>query len=91
MADYDEPPLSPADVDWNFQRAGRAWGDEAMDRYHMAPGRIEMIRGQLFWCEEERLMMLGLLLENVGVDKAVRLGDPQVWRDAIRALDAEQG
>ena len=32
---------------------------------------------------EERLQMLGLLLENVGVDAAVRLGDPQVWRDAV--------
>ena len=35
---------------------------------------------------EERLQMLGLLLENVGVDAAVRLGDPQVWRDAVAEL-----
>jgi hypothetical protein len=30
--------------------------------------------------------MLALLLENVGADKAVRLGDPGVWREAIDHL-----
>jgi hypothetical protein len=30
--------------------------------------------------------LLGLLLENVGVDAAVRLGKPEVWRAAIRDL-----
>jgi hypothetical protein len=32
--------------------------------------------------------MLGLLLENVGADRAVRLGNPDVWRAAVRSLDA---
>jgi hypothetical protein len=30
--------------------------------------------------------MLGLMLENVGADQAVRLGDPAVWRAAVAAL-----
>jgi hypothetical protein len=30
--------------------------------------------------------LLGLLLENVGVDRAVRLGDPKVWRAAVADL-----
>ena len=30
--------------------------------------------------------MLGLLLENLGVDAAVRLGNVQMWRDAVAAL-----
>jgi hypothetical protein len=34
----------------------------------------------LFWDDTERLTLLALLLENVGVDRAVRLGDPEVWR-----------
>jgi hypothetical protein len=29
------------------------------------------------------MLMLGLVLENLGVDKAVRLGDAKVWREAI--------
>jgi hypothetical protein len=72
---------------WNIGREGRAWrGDEAHARYHLSPEKIEMIDGRLFWSEEDRIIMLGLLLENVGVDKAVRLGDAGVWREAIAAL-----
>jgi hypothetical protein len=30
--------------------------------------------------------MLGLLLEGVGADRAVQLGDPEVWRRAVAKL-----
>ena len=33
------------------------------------------------------LTMLALLLENVGIDKAVALGDSSIWREAIDALN----
>ena len=33
--------------------------------------------------EDQRLAMLGLLLENVGADAAVGLGNPAVWREAV--------
>ena len=46
-----------------------------------------MYRGKLFWSDEERLLLLGLLLENVGADAAVRIGDPAVWREAVAALE----
>jgi hypothetical protein len=73
---------------WNLAREGRAWrGDEVHARYYLSPAKIELIDGRLFWSEEDRVIMLGLLLENVGVDKAVRMGDPDVWREAIAALD----
>jgi len=45
-----------------------------------------MYAGKLFWEETQRLTLLALLLENVGVDQAVRLGDPEVWRTAVREL-----
>jgi hypothetical protein len=45
-----------------------------------------MNKGLLFWDDEERVLLLGLLLENVGVDVAVRLGDPTVWKEAVAAL-----
>jgi hypothetical protein len=32
--------------------------------------------------------MVGLLLENVGIDQAIRLGQPEVWREAIANLPA---
>jgi hypothetical protein len=76
------------DSEWDIRRKGRAWGKEAMDRYALTPEKLEMIRGKLLWSERDRVNLLGLLLENVGADRAVRLGDPQVWRDAVAALDA---
>ena len=72
------------DIQWDIRREGRAWiGDEVMARYYLAPEKIELIRGKIFWDDEQRLRMLGLLLEQMGADAAVRLGDPQVWRDAV--------
>ncbi len=45
-----------------------------------------MDRGKLFWSERDRRVLLALLLENVGADAAVRLGDPHVWRAAVAGL-----
>lgn len=74
-------------VDWDIRREGRAWrGDEARERFELTPEKLEMNKGRLLWDEEERLLLLGLLLENVGVDAAVRLGDPDVWRAAVAEL-----
>lgn len=57
-----------------------------MARYYLTPDKIEMVEGKLFWSDEERVMMLALLLENVGVDRAVRIGNPAVWRAAVAKL-----
>jgi hypothetical protein len=84
MEDNDEARPAPT---WDIRREGRAWGgDEALPRLELAPEKIEMTGGKLFWSDEERLTMLGLLLENVGMDAAVRLGDPRLWREAVAAL-----
>jgi hypothetical protein len=75
------------EVKWVIRREGRAWtADEAMPRYNLTPEKFEMYQGKLFWNDEDRLNMLGLMLENVGADQAVRLGDPAVWRAAVAAL-----
>ena len=76
-------------VTWDIQRDGRAWGDEATSRYQMTPEKTEMVGGRLYGTEEERLTMLALLLENVGADKAVRLGNASTWRGAVAALNEE--
>ena len=67
---------------------GRAWGPEGLSRYYMVPERIELIDGKLFWSEEERLTMFAHLLENVGVNQAVRIRNPGVWRAAVANLPA---
>lgn len=76
------------EIQWDLRPEGRAWGPEAMSRYQMTPEKMEMIEGKLFWSEEERLTMLALLLENVGVNQAVRIGNPDVWRAAVANLPA---
>ena len=75
------------DSAWDIRRAGRAWSDdEARQRWELTPEKLEMIAGRILWDEEERVQLLGLLLENVGADRAVRLGDPAVWRSAVESL-----
>ena len=74
-------------VKWNIQRTGRVWdGDELSARLRCLPEKFEVIDGELLWSDEERLAMLGVLLEQVGVDRAVRLGNPAVWRAAVAEL-----
>ena len=75
------------EVDWNIQRAGRAWkGEEATRRWDLTPEKLEMWDGKVLFEDEDRVLLLGLLLENLGADAAVRLGDPGVWRAAVAAL-----
>jgi hypothetical protein len=74
---------------WDIRREGHAWdgeSGEAIHKLNMFPARAEMDGGMLFWNEQERLTALALLLENVGVDQAVRLGNPDVWRQAVATL-----
>ena len=73
------------DVEWDIRREGHAWeGPNVREHYRLAPEKIEMIFGQMFCSETERVTMLALLLENLGVDKAIRLGNPEVWRSALQ-------
>jgi hypothetical protein len=71
----------------DIRREGRAWGDDALSRYQMTPEKTEMFEGRLYATEDERLTMIALLAENVGADTVVRLGDPDVWRAAVAALN----
>jgi hypothetical protein len=75
---------------WDITREGRDWSDEAFDRLRLIPEKTEMINGRLYASEEERLTMLALLLENVGIDRAVRLGSPDAWRAAVTEVLGER-
>ena len=74
---------------WDIRRDGHAWDGEAMSRYQLRPEKTEMFAGKLYGTEEERLTMLALLLENVGTDAAVRIGNPDTWRAAVAGLTGE--
>ena len=83
----DPGPAPMPQVSWDIRREGRAWtADEAFGRWELTPEKFEMDGGKLFWDETQRLTLLALLLENVGVDQAVRLGithEPLVLPDML--------
>jgi hypothetical protein len=75
---------------WNIGREGRRWTREEFERrIYQAPEKIEF-KGGIFISEEERLVVLGMLLENLGIDKAIRLGNLEDWKAAIADLEREQ-
>ena len=78
-----------AEIAWDIRREGRRWRPgELRERYDALPEmKFEIIDGQLPWDDEAKLVLLGVLLESVGLDRAVRLGDPRVWREAVAALE----
>jgi hypothetical protein len=77
-----------AEFPWDIRDEGRSWrGSEALARWEMTPEKFEMIEGKPLWDAESRETLLCLLLENVGVDRVVRFGKPDVWRAAIAKLD----
>ena len=81
-------------MEFNIQRQGRKWNrTEVEQKYrNLCPEKIELIEGRMFWTDEQRLNMLALLLENVGMDAAVSLGDPALWKQAIdERLKAQEG
>lgn len=72
------------DIHWDIRRQGRSWTAEEFEgRVALRPEKLEISEGKLLWSHEDRLALLGLLLENVGADEAVKLGDPNVWISAV--------
>jgi hypothetical protein len=86
MSDTD---LNIEDFDpkeWIIRREGRLWkGEEFEKRIYQAPEKIEFTGG-IFINERQRLIVLAMLLENLGIDKAVRLGNPADWKAALTEL-----
>lgn len=79
-------------IGWDIRREGRAWvAGEAARRWELTPEKLEMWEGKLLWRDEDRIKLLGLLLENCGADAAVRLGDPEVWIAAVEELKRSLG
>ena len=56
----------------------------------MSVPSVEMTDGKLFNHEGDRLHVLALLLESVGIDAAVKLGPPELWRQAVEEVIGSQ-
>src|ERR1017187_1095244 len=82
-------PMKP--IEWDIRREGRRWSHEEFDqRIYQAPEKIEYVNG-IFASERERLNVLGMLLENLGIDRAIRFGKLEDWKAAIEDLEKTQG
>ena len=46
------------------------------------PEKFESSKGMLFWSEEQRLHVLGMLLESIGLRRALALCSPEAIRAA---------
>ena len=77
-------------AEWDIRREGRVWSHEEFNRrIYQAPEKIEF-RGGIFIYEEDRLTVLAMLLENLGIDKAVQLGNLVDWKAAIAELESKE-
>ena len=78
-------------IEWDIRREGRRWShDEFEQRLHQAPETIEFVGG-IFASDRQRLTVLGMLLENIGIDKVVRLGRLEDWKAAVADLEKQPG
>lgn len=71
---------------------GQLWfREEIAERPDDLAGRLEMLGGRLCAGYEQRLILLGALLEHVGTAEAVKLGPQERWRTALALLGAKLG
>jgi hypothetical protein len=69
--------------DWDIRRSGRRWVGEELDRrLYQAPEKIEFVGG-IFAGDRERRKVLGMLLENLGINVVVEYGRLEDWKAAI--------
>jgi len=45
----------------------------------------------IFASDRQRLIVLGMLLENLGIDRVTQLGRLEDWKAAIADLERKQG
>src|SRR6516162_6397618 len=87
--DQRSHPVKP--LNWDIRRKGRLWSHEEFDeRISQAPEKIEYVNG-IFASDRERLIVLGMLFENLGIDRAVRHGRLEDWKAAIEDLEKKEG
>ena len=78
-------------MDWDIRRDGRPWLHElSVRRVYKVPEEIEFVDG-IFASEQERLIVMGMLLESLGINRVVRFGKLEDWKAAIADLEKEQG
>jgi hypothetical protein len=77
-------------IDWDIRRQGRKWSNEEFDqRLYQAPEKVEYVNG-IFASDRQRLIVLGMLLENLGIDRLIGFGKLEDWKAAIEDLEEKK-
>jgi hypothetical protein len=75
-------------MQWDIRREGRPWSnDEIRSRLELTPEHFEVFDGWILFAEEDRCNLLRVVLEQVGIDAALRLAPKELWREALDADD----
>lgn len=95
MEETTDWPNEDRPFGFDIQREGRQWtSGEIESKWRQAhatiPEKLELIEGKVFLGDEQRITMLGWMLEQLGADVAVRMGEPEVWREAVEEMLQEQ-
>jgi hypothetical protein len=78
----------PKTIAWDFRAEGYGWDENTWARIKLIEEfKLEVIDGKLMYDDTMRLLLMGLPIENVGLDKLVRLGDPEALKKAVGKLD----
>jgi hypothetical protein len=89
--EYNDEYIPFERITFEVQRKPRPWsGDEFDKSYFAMPEKMEACDGMLYCSADDRLKVFGALLENIGIDRAIRFGNAADWRAALDALDASQ-
>ncbi len=78
--------MNSAPVTWKIALTpAKLTSEEFLQRYdHFnMPEKFEAIDGKLFWNEEQRLHVLGMLFEAVGLKRALSLCPAEAVRQAL--------
>lgn len=76
--------------DLDIRLMGRRWTADEMVRHDDLPGRLDLINGKLCLDDEQRMLLLGALLEHVGTAGAVSLGRLAPWIEAVEQRKEDQ-
>src|SRR5437588_4448364 len=77
-------------MQWDIRRAPRIWNsDEIRSRLELTPEHFEVFDGEMLFTEQDRVNLLGVVLEQVGLDAALRLAPKELWREALDAFERD--
>lgn len=75
---------------FDVRQKAREWTEDEFDaRLDAMPEKIEC-SGGIFVSDEQRMTVLGMLLENLGMERAVRFGRLEDWEAVVAARRERQ-